>query len=625
MPPSKNAIQTLDPAALGEMIPDADDPNEIVNVEVHSGPLEPAPSPVHYEDPSPPAQKAPSARKPAAKAPPANGSAKRDLSKVLPNPMRVYVYKRGSDGKRKFINDYSAEDLQGSGTIEVFLRRYVVPEYDYGDFHLYYYDGTNEPKPIGSVAIEAPKQKAAPVAQEKTESVRELYDLAMKMSQQNQQPQRSPAEELTGMISTMKSLGIMGENKGGNEMMLPMLMMMMNKPQQPQGPDPVTLKILERLERMEEEHRMQAAFTPLPPAPPPAPPVDPAASIAPLVQVMQENTRMMIEAFRSQKQERDPVRDLADLAKLIESRNTEQITTRDMLTLLPQVRDLMMPKDQQKDPFEKTIENFRLFKLLQREFSGAESPSQQAAQQAAQEQSSFWDFAKSLLTSDIGRSIASQITTANSQQQMADAQQMRRMQQQRAAHEVAARRAAQERALAAQNAQLAAPPPPTAQPVQTAPPPPVQPPPPPPAAQEEQEEEEGVSVPDGFVTTHAPQINNAANDAERIGAIITSFQLLATSEDFRPVIAKMFGLCKQNRRVEALEHLRDILGFFAENEILEARIPDVAVADFDRHWKLIRNRLGFPEIPEVAPDGDEHKSELNGAATEAPAEAQAEA
>jgi flagellar biosynthesis GTPase FlhF len=287
--------------------------------------------------------------------------------------------------------------------------------------------------------------------------------------------------------------------------------------------------------------------------------------------------------------------------------------------MLPQMRDMLVPQGASKDPFEKTIENFRLFKMMQREF--AESSPQQSQQQ---DQDNFWSFAKGLLQSDVGKSIAAQIMQQGAANEMAQHQQQRIAQQQAQARAVAQRRAqqaAQQRQLAetraqqltdgarraeaeakaaekeaadakaraeaeAQAAQAERR---VAQAEQ-------------PQSQEDGDEE-GLFVPPGFLEVNAQKINGASNDAELIGEIITGFQVLATSPDFRPVMTKMFGLCKLNRRIEALEHLREILEFFAENEVLDPAVIQRAVAGFDQHWKIIRARLEFPDVPEVFPEG----------------------
>jgi type IV secretory pathway VirB10-like protein len=124
-------------------------------------------------------------------------------------------------------------------------------------------------------------------------------------------------------------------------------------------------------------------------------------------------------------------------------------------------------------------------------------------------------------------------------------------------------------------------------------------------SEQEEEEEDGneVRVPETFLSVQAKTINEATSDAERIEAIITGFQILATSPDFRPVITKMFGLCKLNRKQEALDHLVEILEFFSDNEVLSPDLPKMARADFDKHWDLIRAHLKFPDVPEVKPNG----------------------
>jgi hypothetical protein len=316
-------------------------------------------------------------------------------------------------------------------------------------------------------------------------------------------------------------------------------------------------------------------------------------------------------------------------------RNNEALTTKDIFTLLPQFRDMLAPPGATKDPFEKTIENFRLFKMMQREFGEGDSRSQQPPGESAE---TFWSFAKGLVQSDIGKSIAGQILQQGAGQQIATQPGRRALTAQEQAQGVANRRAheaGRQRQLAESRAhQLAA----NAnraqeeanrvqaeatqeaaqsrqESIQQATQPVAAARPPEPAKDDDDGE---VNVPEGFLTVHAPAINGAATDADRIGAIITGFQLLATSTDFRPVITKMFGLCKQNRRLEALDHLKEILEFFSENEVLDVKIPQMAAADFDRHWVIIRSRLEFPDIPEVFPEG--HPSAV-AAVQDAPAQA----
>jgi hypothetical protein len=297
-----------------------------------------------------------------------------------------------------------------------------------------------------------------------------------------------------------------------------------------------------------------------------------------ILETMRENTRMMVEAMKAQQQPpRDAIKDLADMAALMAPRNNEALTTKDIFQLMPQFRAMLAPPGADKDPFEKTMDNFRMFKMMQREFGEGGGGQQQ---QQGETSETFWSFAKGLVQSDIGKSIASQILQQGASQQISQQPGRRALSAQEQAAQVAQRRAqeaARHRQLAearahqlaanaqqaqqqaasqeAQQAKAQVAAQPTA--VAAAPVPQPQAAPQPPA-QAQQESEEEINVPEGFLNVHAHQINAASSDAERIGAIITGFQLLATSPDFRPVITKMFGLCKQNRRIEALDHLKEI-------------------------------------------------------------------
>jgi hypothetical protein len=509
---------------------------------------------------------------------------------MLPSALRIHVYKRSDDAKLAFVNDYSSTDLAGSGTIEAFLHRYVVPDYGFGEYHLYQHDPQNpsgRPAAIGSVRLIAPISRSE--ENQKTSSVRELWEIAQKMQEQqaaSQVNRKSPIEEMASMMAMLKQMGLMPENKGGGDSGMSMMMMMMMmermRPQQT-GPDPMLMTMMQKLvERSEDERMMQAMIPPAPPPPlPPAPTVDPMTPVMQLlVQQQQQSTQLLVEALRGNKQDRDPIRDLADMAKLMESKNGDALSVKDMFTLIPQLKDILVPKESHKDPFEKTIENFRLFKLMQREFG--EANGQQQEDQGA---SGFWDFAKSLLTSDLGAGLASAISAGNAGTAIQQKSDMRQHQMASAAHQVAQ----------ARGSQLPAPRPlPVPQPAaqQSAP----QPAP--------QSQDEAVTIPDGFVNRHAPKINNSASDVERIPAIVEGFRFLGTDPGFRPHIVEVFGLTKMNRKQEALEKLHWVLSGLVDAEVISPTVPDVAVEDFRRHWNVIRQKMGFDvNVPEIAPDG----------------------
>jgi len=570
-----------------------------------------------------------------AKAPPVM-SPKKEITRLLPSAHRIYVYKVKDDGKQTFCSEYSAQELQGSGTIEAFLRKFVVHEYEYGTFNLYLYDGSTEnPRPIGSVTIEAPASHKAALNgnghSRGSESLKELYELQKEMAEAVQKqaqaqavPQKSPSEEYREMFKSMAEMkAMLGDGKSNNDSMSPMMMMWMMQQRQPPPPPQVdpTLsrmmeKVMERIENMEREQQMLAI------QPPPMMPDQGRPQAEVLMQMMQENTRVLIAAMQNNNQDkRDPIMDLANLSKLIESKN-DTLTVKDIFTMIPQIKEMVAPAGATSDPFQKTVENFRLFKLMQREF-GEDRP---ANGQGQPPQDNFFTFAKGLLQSDVGKSIAAQIMQQGAGQEAARMHDQRRMNQQRQAQQVAQQRQQANAQRQQQRAQAALPPgqprpepqgpqavngiptqpqAPQHAPVAAQPQPQPQRQPPPPPPQAEEEESEDLEVPDGFLEVHAPQINSAANPAERIGAIINGLQLLGTSKDFRQHLSKMFNFLKVNRKLEALEILHELLEFFADNDVLDKKIPDQARADFAEHWALIRQNLQFPDVPEVFPEGHE--------------------
>lgn len=519
---------------------------------------------------------------------------KRELDRMLPSGLKVHIYKRHDDGQLSYCKEYSATEVQGFGTIESFIRKHVVPEWEYGDYEVFRQDAQGNLNVSAKVRIEEPASHRAARAntqQKPTESLREMFEIFKeqeRLAKGDTQVMRTPMDELSQNWKTMKEMGLIPEGQRFDPMMS-MMMMRMFAPE-PQRQDPVMTRLLEkiseRIDHLETMQQSQAAFTPLPPPPPPPP--NPMEQMQPLFNLFQEGQRQMAEAIRElgrSQSQRDPVKDLADLRVLL-GKDEPAMTPTTMLAMLPQMRDALVPQSNQ-DPFQKTLENFRLFRLMQKEFSdgGGEQ------QESGPPEENFWSFARAALSSPAGAMIGQAIKESLSGQGMQQHQQAQVLSQRQKAENVARRRAAeaaaQAEARAAQAAHAA-----QARHQQAQQPPPQSP-----------EDEDSVEIPPGFISVHAPKINAAGGASERVQAIIESFQLLGTSAEFRPVVGKVFYLCQQNRRIECLDHLREILQFFADNEILDAKLPDVGVRDFDNNWKTIRRVMKMPEIPEVFPDG----------------------
>lgn len=670
---AKAAQQTNDPAALGALIPvSTDDGGEDGTVTVGGG--DDTPPLLRHEPMPPPASMTPGNLQKARRVGAASSQAaapvqpRKDIARMMPSSHRIMVYKKKEDGKQSFVNEYTAQELQGAGTIEAFIKKYVVPHYEHGEYHVHYFDGqSKDPTPLGSVTIEAPIDYVPPVRTNghsrlpsSSESLREALAVQKELQQQmnqNQPPPKSQSEVMmeTMMASMLKkqmdSLSSGDVQKGGGDggmgMMLMMMMMERMKPAPAPNVDPAVQRIMEklvdRLDAMEQDLRVSQSM--MPPPPPPPSSDDGPSQLSLILETMRENTRMMVESLKSQHVARDPIKDLADLSVLMAPQKSDSLTLKDLFELMPKIQTAFVPQNQSKDPFEKTIENFRLFKMMQKEFGEDRAPGPPS------QSDSFWTFAKEMLKSDVGKSIAQQIVAQSNSQEIVQHGQRRVSSQQNNAQAIADRRAqeAHQKRLLAEDrarkltaeaerlkqaesrvAQVPAQAPmqataPEQKPVESAQPaepadskqPPasevrsIDPEPKEAAtgmalaeAEPDSEEDEGneVSVPEGFLNVHAQLINDAPTDAERIGAIISGFQVLATSADFRPVITKMFGLCKQNRKIESLDHLVEILEFFSDNEVLRPEIPKLARDDFDRHWNLIRQKLDFPDVPEVLPE-----------------------
>lgn len=530
-------------------------------------------------------------------------SAQKLVDGMLPSTVRVYVSKR-VNGQLADVGDYSADDLAGAGTIGVFLRRHVVPKYKPGEYHLYRFDSSRPSEgmvPIGSVNILAPDEPTPVEAEKgKVSSLREMFGVMKDMQSQiqSQPAQASAFEQMGAAFTVFEKMGVVGKKgegggDGGQFLMLFLMMQMMNQPRQ-QGPDPAMMRMLERLEerftRMEDE-RLAAAM--IPPAPmQAAPAVDPYAPIQLLMDQANRNTQLLIEVMKGSRADRDPVKDMSDLAKLLHADKSESFTMKDMLTMVPTLRDLFLPKDVGRDPFEKTVEHIRLLKEIQSEFDGGGGESAE----------NFWSFAKTLLTSDVGGMIANAIKAENAATVMHQNAQQRQLQRQNAAKEVSHSRANGHAPNGAANGHAVAPNghAPTRQaksPVQA------------PQAPEPEvvEEEAALVIPDFFLQKYAPAINQASADHERIPPIIDGMRALATSpesaEGWRPHVVELFGLTKVNRKEEALEKLFNILAGLAEAGAIDPDVVKVAIEDFDRRWDLIRSRLKFPETPEIGRDG----------------------
>ena len=283
------------------------------------------------------------------------------------------------------------------------------------------------------------------------------------------------------------------------------------------------------------------------------------ASLAPILQMMmaqqQQATQILVAAMQNRS---NPVEDLARLTALTGATD-DRMTTKDFLTMLPTIKDMIAP-NQGKSTMAEALETMRSVKLLEREFGGGQETG------AA---SSFWDFLKEFVTSDAGANIAAAITAQEGAKKVEDRQQQRR-------------------AIAANAGQL---------PQQT-------------QEQHQPAPEERLAIPESFREKYAIPINTASTPQERLEALVRSFQHLGAYPEFRPYMAKIIGLMKENRKIECLSFISDFLSAMIEAGALEQEACEKALLDLETYWLLVRQQLKMPDIPEVVPEGyDEEENE----------------
>lgn len=487
-----------------------------------------------------------------------NNAAKKELQKLLPSSHRVHVYKRNRHGSQSFVNDYSASDLAQQGSMERFLKEYVVPEYGYGEYALYMQLPGKDLQPLSSVSVEEPLSHKRRTGGNDTKELLELIMSQQEKARAEAAQQKDPMEQMRDMLGFLQGMSGGEKEKSSMDPMMLMFMMMQqqNRPAPSTGPDPIILKLIDRLDRMEDQTNAMAMMPPPPPPPPPA--SSPMDGFAAMMQVLAEqqasSNALLVEALRSKSPERDPVQDLAKLTALTGATD-DRMTTKDFLAMLPTLKDMIAP-DRGKSSMGEALDTLRTVKLLEREFSPGED-----------QEGGFWAFLRELISSDAGTRIAEAITAKEG------------------ATKVEARHG--KRRLAAENAEREA----------TG------------AEAEAEAEAESLPIPESYRTKYAVELNNAGNAPERLKALVTGLQHLGMHVAFRPYVAKVFGLTKENRKMEALHFLGEFLDALIDAGALEVEACQRAVENLEDHWDLVRTQLKMEVKPEVYPEGYEPPSQ----------------
>lgn len=320
------------------------------------------------------------------------GQAKRpasELAKILPPTDRVHVYKRGDDGKNQFINDFDANDLAGSGNIAAFLKRYVVPKWNAGEFHLFYQrSGTAGIHPIGSVTVAEPNQQQSTTAG----ALAEILELHDKM----RQPDKDPIDQMMKLNVLRKELGGDDDHRkagggGGDLMGMFMMMNLMNQQKEPPI-SPVMKLLVDKLERMENQNAMMAQLPPPLPMPPSEKSTDTAALIATMMQGFQQTMTQMLQFMKPEvKQERNVIDEIKVIVELLKPEAKKNgWDAKEIVTFLPQaigtLKQLGLLKTDDSNNVERVFEQLRLMKMLKDEMMDTESQG-----------NSFWDAAVPIL------------------------------------------------------------------------------------------------------------------------------------------------------------------------------------------------------------------------------------
>jgi hypothetical protein len=495
--------------------------------------VEPSFTPDIDPDPTPP-----SFRKRGAKAKP-GPKGKNPFQDMLPNANRLMIYKRSSAGQLSFIGEYSPHDLQRIGNVEIFLKEYVVPTYGYGEFSIALQTPEGGQKPVGSVNIMPPK--VAPNSETAT------FAEMMKLQSQVADKAKTEAnEQMTQMLKmAMMMRGGKGESGdgGGNMMMMMMMMNMMNKPAIP-APDPMMQMLMQKLlSRMDEPQMPSPAPMPyFPPAPP----------------QREESIRDIVAAVTQLTRPNQPtsIGELVQVAKAMKG-DDDKLTVKDMIAMLPTIKDMLVPKQQGTDSFRKVVEDFSVLQQLMN--GGGPDTS-----------SGFWEFAGSLAESL--PAIMNNKTQATVKPKKQLAQQVAQAKQRQQATQIA------------QSAKIA------------------------PAGNKvvplnAAQIKKGAPPIHPAFKKYAAMMTTAFKD-EKDGALMESFLrglmfLRKTDKKWQASIEAMLEKMHGGDKEKALKFIEVFLHTFVDSDIIEAEVAEAAYDCFEEHWEKALESMNFKTAPEA--------------------------
>jgi len=321
--------------------------------------LNPPDPPQRFTVPAPPEP----APEPAAARGRPRGTKVTPLQRAMPNPERVKVGRRTKDGHLAHIGYFRWADLERLGSVEAFLKDYVVPAHSQpgvNEYELHYVrpDGTEQP--AGMVVIEVAGAGVGPsgATSDPIREVQRVVQLTrdLQAEAQRQAPPTAPApdpiEQMQRFFALQKQMN--AGNDGGGQMAMFMMMQMMQQQREPapRGPDPMELAM-----RIVEQTRPPPAPM-LPPMPPPGP--DPTTLL--MLEMVKSQGAAMQAMMQAQMQAqmqgpRGPTpMELVQFAQSLTPKDT--LGARDILPMMSTIKDMV--RTPERDHLKDTLEAVQL-------------------------------------------------------------------------------------------------------------------------------------------------------------------------------------------------------------------------------------------------------------------------
>jgi len=279
-------------------------------------------------------------RKPAARSQTSTGSKTQRtiVSELIAAAEKIQVYHRATNGKLSFVGRYTTEDLRNEGAIEPFLKRYIVPDYGYGEFNVKLQKSNGETIFETGIDIKAPLETprrgngggpshfamGSGGGSHDDNAVR-ILERSMSAMQAISDRDRERADEANRQILEAAAKG-----NDGLTTMLPLLLSM----QQQRGPDPNAEMLRELvMERVKEAAAPPPQPIPLPPPPPPGPSIT-------------EMMSAMATMMQSMAPQRDQGLSQAEMMKMVlEQQSQSRMGPSEIITLittaLPAIKEVM--------------------------------------------------------------------------------------------------------------------------------------------------------------------------------------------------------------------------------------------------------------------------------------------